>query len=312
MVFWALKRACPDAVPPQALAALQNRFRLDLKRNLVYAKELFRLLDLFDSAGIQAIPFKGPVLAWSLYETPGLRFVSDLDLLVPQRDISLAIDLLTSTGYRPFGPSIALRFLLDCGQSIFRRPDGGFAVDLHWRLVAAHFSSLDEAEIRGRLAPVDIAGRRTTTFCPEDLFAFLCAHGAIHGWDSLLNVCDLARLVDACPLDWDAVLSRAARRCMSRFVSLGLCLTQDLLGSSLPPEIARHIRADPRVVALAASTCKRLRDGGEGGAQEQFRFKLQLLEGSGRKLRFLWYGLRFGSLKFLADAFHLRSISAAP
>jgi len=305
MVFRALNRTCPDSVPPEALATLQNRFRLDLKRNLLYAKELFRLLDLFDLAGIQAIPFKGPVLAWSIYETPGLRFVSDLDLFVPQRDIGRAIDLLTSTGYRPFGPPIGLRFLLDSGQSILRRPDGGFAVDLHWRLVAAHFSPLDDAELRSRLAPVDMAGRRTPTFCPDDLFAFLCAHGAIHGWDSLLNVCDLARLIDACPLDWDAILSRAERQCMSRIVSLGLCLTQDLLGSNLPPEIASHIRADSRLAALASSVCKRLQDGGQAGLREQFSLKLHLMEGSGRKLRFLWYHLRFSSLKSLADAFHL-------
>ena len=66
VVFWALNRACPDVVPPEALAALRNPFRQNVKRNLLFAKELFRLLDLFGLAGIQAIPFKGPALAWTL------------------------------------------------------------------------------------------------------------------------------------------------------------------------------------------------------------------------------------------------------
>ena len=63
LVFWALKRACPDAVPPEAIAALRNHFRQNTKRNLHFARELLRLLDLFSLAGIQAIPFKGPALA---------------------------------------------------------------------------------------------------------------------------------------------------------------------------------------------------------------------------------------------------------
>ena len=292
LLFWALNRACPDAVPPETLAALRNRFRQDIERNLLYAKELFRLLDLFGLAGIQAIPFKGPALAWSLYETPGLRFVSDLDLLVPQRDVSRALDLLTSNGYRRFGPSIGLRFFLDGGQLLLRRADGRFDVDLHWRVVAAHFNPLDAAEIRARLAPIDVAGRLTPAFCPEDLLAYLCVHGAKHGWDSLAGVCDLDRLIDVCRLDWDAILSRAARQRMSRIVSLGLCLAQDLLGSNLPPEVSSRIHADAQVVALAASIRARLQDGRACGFQDLLILRSRLMEGARSKFRFLWYGLQ--------------------
>src|ERR1035441_5636988 len=135
LAFWALNRVCPDAVPPEALTALRNCFRQNIKQNFLYTKELFRLLDLFGLAGIQAIPFKGPALAWTLYETPGLRVVLvDLDLLVPQRDVSRALDLLTSSGYRRYSPSVGLRFFTDGGQLDLRRADGKFVIGLHWRL----------------------------------------------------------------------------------------------------------------------------------------------------------------------------------
>src|ERR1019366_1649573 len=51
LVFWALNRDCPDAVPPETLAALRNRFRQNIKHNLLFAKELLRLLELFGLAG---------------------------------------------------------------------------------------------------------------------------------------------------------------------------------------------------------------------------------------------------------------------
>ncbi len=292
LMFWALNRACPDAVPPDAMATLRNRFRLDLKRNLLYAKELLHILDLFGSAAIQAIPFKGPALAWWLYETPGLRFVSDLDLFVAQGDIGRAIGLLTSIGYRRFGPEIGLRFFADSGQLILRRDDGGFAVDLHWRLVAAHFNPLDAVDIRTRLVPVDVAGRLTPTFCPEDLLTYLCVHGAVNGWDTLIGVCDLDRLIDVCPLNWDAVLSRASQQRMSRVVSLGLCLAQDLLGSNLPPEVSSRIHADTRLVAIAAASRARLENGREWSSRDMAFLKLRLTEGFRNKFRLLWYRLQ--------------------
>ena len=232
-----------------------------MQRNLLHARELFRLLDLFGLAGIEVLPFKGPALAWSLYETPGLRFMSDLDLLVPPGDVSRAIGLLTSNGYRRCDANIGLRFFSDSGEDLLRRSDGIFEVDLHWRVAPAHFNPLDAAEIRSRRVFIDVAGRQTPAFCPEDLLAYLCLNGAKNDWNSLAGICDLDRLIDVCRLDWGAILSRAARRRMSRIVSLGLCLAQDLLGSNLPPEVSSRVHADTRAVALAASIRERLQEG---------------------------------------------------
>jgi hypothetical protein len=291
LVFWALNRACPEAVPPEALTALRSHFRQNVKHNFLYTKELFRILDLFDRGGIQAIPFKGPALAWTLYETPGLRIVSDLDLLVPRRDVNRAIDLLTSAGHRRCDPCIGLRFFFDRGQLVLRRAGETLEVDLHWRLAAAHFNPLDATGIRARLAPIDIAGRQAPAFSPEDLLAFLCVHGAKHAWSWLSKLCDLDRLIDASPLDWDAILERAARQRMTRILSLGLCLAQDLLGSNLPPEISSGVHADARAVALAACIRERLLDGREWSSRELLILRFRLIEGAWGKLRFLWYYL---------------------
>jgi hypothetical protein len=292
MAFWALSRACPDAVPRETLTALRNRFREGMQRNLLHARELFRLLDLFGLAGIEVLPFKGPALAWSLYETPGLRFMSDLDLLVPPGDVSRAIGLLTSNGYRRCDANIGLRFFSDSGEDLLRRSDGIFEVDLHWRVAPAHFNPLDAAEIRSRRVFIDVAGRQTPAFCPEDLLAYLCLNGAKNDWNSLAGICDLDRLIDVCRLDWGAILSRAARRRMSRIVSLGLCLAQDLLGSNLPPEVSSRVHADTRAVALAASIRERLQEGRAWSSRDRLILRFRLMEGAWRKICFFRHILR--------------------
>jgi hypothetical protein len=219
--------------------------------------------------------------------------MSDLDVLVPQRDVKRAFDLLTSNGYRRSTPSISSRFFLDGGELSFERVGGGLTVEIHWRIAPAHLNPLDTAEIRSRLAPIDVAGRLTPVFCPEDMLAYLCVHGgAKHGWDSLAKLCDLDRLIDVCKLDWDAILSRATQQRMSRIVLLGLSLAQDLLGSNLPPEVSSRIHADARAMALSAAIRARLLAGHEPKSQDLLLLGFQLMEGSWRKFRFLWYILQ--------------------
>jgi hypothetical protein len=56
---------------------------------------------ILEGRGIPAIPYKGPVLAASLYEDLAVRPFSDLDILIKRKDVLKAMDLMTSLGYRP-------------------------------------------------------------------------------------------------------------------------------------------------------------------------------------------------------------------
>ena len=47
--------------------AIRNRFELHVRRSLVMTRELVRILQLLSSLKVEAIPFKGPALAVSLY-----------------------------------------------------------------------------------------------------------------------------------------------------------------------------------------------------------------------------------------------------
>jgi hypothetical protein len=218
--------------------------------------------------------------------------MADLDLLVPQRDAARGVDLLKSNGYRLVDPDIGLRFFSDSGEALLKRADGIFDVDLHWRIAPAHFNPLNAAEIRSGLVPIDVAGRTMPGLCPEDLFAYLCLNAAKNEWRSLADLCDLDRLINACRLDWETIVSRAARRRMSRIVFLGLSLAQDLLGSNLPPEVSRSVRADARTATLAASIRTRLNNGRAWSDRERLILRFRLMEGVWAKVRYFWYILQ--------------------
>ena len=287
LAFWALNQSCPDAVPPEVLARLRAAFQECTRRNLLFARELHGILETFRKAGIQAAVLKGPALAWSVYEAPGLRSTSDLDLLVAERDVSRAADLLLAGGFRRKEPGADLKFFANAGELLFLRGDPLLAVDLHWSLTPASFSGLDSAAFLTRLVEIDLAGQPAPAFCPEDLVVYLCVHGCAHGWSSLKWLCDVAHVLDVRDVNWERILSRSKEMGASRKVSLGVYLAHDLLGARLPQEVLSRV-SDARTLAFAASVAAHIRAGPMPGTLASTVSELRLADGVSGKWRSLW------------------------
>jgi hypothetical protein len=266
MVYWRCRHTCPDAVPPAVLDRLRASYYANARRNLAFADELLGLAALFGRAGIDAVPFKGPAIAWPLYESPALREMNDLDLLVHPHDLPRAIQLLVSAGYRG-QHSLDPRFSRS-GRELALTSPAGLAVDLHWSLAPSYFChALDLDRFWSRLVPVSIAGHAFHTLAPGDLLIFLCVHGAKHS---------LAAYVHA--------------RRISRTVYAGLLLAADILGAAVPAAILGRARACPQACTVAARSQLWLhgRPVPHGPSGPEFRFRLSLLERPPDKLRLCW------------------------
>lgn len=263
LLYRHLSATCPEAVPEAVLDRLRAHFRGNNMRNLFLTGELLRLLDALQAHGVSAIPFKGPVLAASVYENLALRDFIDLDMLVHKRDVTKARELLVSLGYQP-------QYLLTRAQEevflqyereyTFTHDSKGSVVEVHWEVASKAFPfSLDTERLWERLGPTRLGSDTIMTFSPEDLLSILCAHGAAHLWGRLGWVCDVAELVRAhAEMDWEQIIARARRSGSQRILLLGLFLASDLLGASLPEEVSERLRADPSTKALARQVSERL------------------------------------------------------
>ena len=257
LLCWRLER-CPDVVPAAIFGRLRDRLHAGAACSLKLAAELGRLVALFDRAGIEVAPFKGPAIAWSLYESPALRQMSDLDLLVRPCDRARVLDLLVLAGYRLPQSPIDFRFFQPYRQMELVSGSTGMAVDLHWSLSPPHFC--EEPDLDGvwkRLMPVEVAGRAVQTLGNEDLLTFLCIHGAKHVWCSLRWLADVACLIDRSAIDWDGLIARARARRVLRMVFAGLLLAADLLDASVPAGVVAEARALPAAARIAARAQRR-------------------------------------------------------
>ena len=261
LLFKHLRDHSLEGIPKYVLGYLRDYYRHNAVRNLLLIETLLDLLDQFKLEGIKAIPFKGPVLAASLYGDLALREFGDLDILIRRHDLFRANELLISLGFQPEfqSPSKKEALYLQCEHS-FSHEAAGTLVDLHWTLEPTYFSFASDLEaLWGRLESVSLEGREISSLCPQDLFTALCIHGARHAWERLDWICDLGEfLCIHTDMDWYRLLEQAHSRGCKRMISLGLYLARELLGVDITEKLGNQLQVDHVVRSLADQVYERL------------------------------------------------------
>ena len=259
LLYRNLRDACPTLPPPAVLDRLRRHCASMEQRNLLLTMELVRLVRLFGAQGIAVIPFKGPLLAATLYGRLALRPFGDLDLLVHREDAHRAHRLLLAEGYRSrdTGWWPLERLFNYCRE--YKHDVRELYVEVHWdladRSVTLPFNTPDLWE---RLERVPFSGGTVASLDPTDLLLMLCIHGSKHGWNALTFLCDVAQCLARYPgIDHDVVRSRARELGIERPLFLGLMLAARLLEAPVPAAILDEaIAADPTLPALARGYLK--------------------------------------------------------
>jgi hypothetical protein len=287
-------------VPESEAAFFDEASRICQRRNLALTRELLRMLALFAEHGIEAIPFKGPVLALSVYGNIALRMFADLDILIREEHLTKACAVLLADGY-------AAEFTLTPGQergyrktecALQLRHEGRQSVvELHW-LLTERYLSIDfplEA-IRQRSPVATIWQRQIKTLAPEDLVLYLCVHGGKHQWERLEWLCCFTEAVLAHPeIDWAAIFKHAHIWGIERMLRTALLLGHRLLELPLPEEVRLYTGGDPAAARLAAQAAQRMLVGTPHSADDPtprsdwYFYLLRMRERWQDKLRILAY-----------------------
>jgi hypothetical protein len=261
----------PPLVPHSAMMQLQHLHRMNGLNNLSQTKELIEILDRLDKANIEAIAFKGPVLAASAYGNIALRQFNDLDIFVRGRDFWRAKAVLMSHGYRsPYSKSADEMEAFDrylqislahsnAEATMFGRQfqpsllhsNPERSIDLHWGIPPRILWKSDGFDrLWENLARVDLMGRSIHTFSIEATLVIQCLNVAKEPWKrSFKQVCDAAQIIHrhSTEIDWHSALKLASELRCQRLFLLGLSQTHRLLHIQLPLEIQFQFDRDPHM-----------------------------------------------------------------
>lgn len=229
-----------NAIPEGIKERLSAFYQSHVQENLFLSFKLTEVVSLLEKNGIPVLSLKGPTLAIQAYGDPALRHYVDLDILVQPRHFDKAIELLLCNGYKSDISSGPLKrkllfFTRKKDLSLFSSGNR-VRVELHWKLSGTHFSMPFELnQLWNRMDSLKMGGTELRVLAFNDLFVYLCLHGARHGWERLAWICDLHELIrrreaTKGPINWDEVRQHAKNHGCEKVVGLGLFLVRDFFG----------------------------------------------------------------------------------
>ena len=292
LVYDALSAAGVQ-LPAGPAAEFARRAQAIFRKNLLLATETCRLQKLLDAAAIPSVALKGVALAQLAYGSLKVKHTRDIDLLTPPDRALAAMASLERDGYALSFPSNRLgvtqrRAVVRYSREVaFIHPDNGAFLELQWR-VADNPKLLEEVHAGSPTQNVVVAdGLSVRTLARDDLFAYLCIHGAYHAWSRLKWLADLNAFIAT--TDADVVhLHRYAQTKGAGFCSgQALLLCRRLLALPLPDDLASELQGTARVrklyaIAADAMANRTRGEGGGGNAPAAWRgFWTQFLLGHG-------------------------------
>lgn len=228
------------SVPDEWIQVLVEGTRARAVRCFALCREMLRLEGIFAAENLQAVPIRGPVLAWMAYGHIARRMYSRLHLLlVDPPQLARARQLLMQAGYGPLEAS---------GAST--ESHGHFSPERNTRITLHVAPAGPDAlvdEMRTRLRTLAIAGEPVRALSTEATLLQLCRAVARTGGGYISLLSDIAGVMARSDLDWDRTLRLADRVHRRRALLLGAGAAHDLLGVEMPEPIAQRVASEPGV-----------------------------------------------------------------
>jgi hypothetical protein len=281
-----------NAVPAEPMGVLAERYQANLHKALFLSRELISILDCLESAGVEAMPYKGLALAETIYGDIALRQSGDIDLLIRPQDLPRICQALAPLGFVPHGNFSVpeLRAYLKSGyESAFDAPAGKNLLEVQWAILPRFYSvDFDMGAGFRRAVMTTVAGRGIKSPSLEDLFIILTLHAAKHVWGRLIWLCDLSRMMNVPQLDWRQITSQAEELGIARILRVTVLLANRLLNAPLPVEMQRR-PTDNDTSLLADEIRGYIESASEYDVESAayFRLMLRLRERLSDRLRFL-------------------------
>lgn len=244
-LYYALAQAAAlDRLPADLVHRLRSEYHQAKVNSFLAVATAREWSQRFAQAGIQAVWLKGVALALTVYPEPGLRAMTDVDVLVPAQQAEAAMRLIAAvSGRQPvtLGASLDKHAVADVG------PANSVRLEVHWSLVdLPHQPTTEDTPwFLASRTPLP-GGADFFGLAPEAHLLYLCAHAEIvHGEADFLlqRYFDLHRLVISTPeLDWGVVVERAADFGWTYAVERALQVTQRFFGTPLSSSVLDDLR----------------------------------------------------------------------
>lgn len=196
LIYINLKKINDLSIPPYVFQILEQEYKKNTFNMLKLCGEMEQLSKLFTENHIRLLFLKGPVIAADIYGDISLRTSKDLDILISKTDLRKADELLLNFGYiKLTEPTLLNEWKWKDHHFLYFHPKKKIQIEIHWRLHPPPKSEPSFNEVWKRKRKSTLTNYPVYFFGKEDLFLYLIAHGARHGWFRLRWLMDIEKIV---------------------------------------------------------------------------------------------------------------------
>ncbi len=233
---------------------LMNKFkgiyRFTMYKNHMLLHSMRKVLAGFYDTGIQAMVLKGVALTLLHYRDYGLRPMGDFDVLIHEKDVATAINILRNLNWKPWQrlPKVLTPEYLSSTKGCAFNNNRGEGLDLHWHvLLESCYQDADKDFWEGA---VQTRSRDFSVYAlnPTDQLLHTFVHGSMRNTVPTIRwVADAAFIMrtSQSEIDWDRLMTQASKRRLILPLKDTMHYLQDLLSLSTPPGVLQNMRAMP-------------------------------------------------------------------
>jgi Uncharacterised nucleotidyltransferase len=226
--------------------ALTDAARDSAVQYLTLRQTQMRVQALLDEAQVEALWFKGIVLAHTHYPDPSLRSMSDIDVLVASENFKRASELLLAAGFQRW----EAEFYTEDPATV-TLTDGAVLIELHRTLLSGDTAALTADGLAYFWAMRTMVGEKPIVYTwPHELhFLYLCAHIVLQHGEGLMalgHFYDLYLMITK-GLNWPQLAAHAVHL---RWVGMALHaigLVEARFGQCVPPAILSALKTQQPV-----------------------------------------------------------------
>ena len=268
---------------PKAISEKMNNALI--AASVRYARMTHALLLVMEALrrnNIEALTYKGAVLAHTIYDTPSLRHFDDIDILVHNKDMSIARETIAKLGYQEIQklpPSLEKSPFRPNRPYTMMSKDGSHTIDLAATLHQSYYAPrLWESQIWDNRRMITLENTPIPTLSQETQLLYLCVHGAKHLWSRPSWIADVAGILTTKKQpDYQKTIQLAKKRDELKMLLIAASLAKEAYNIPLPPELTDKIHQDGTIQPL----CKRITELQHNqirgkGVSVKVRYKLQL------------------------------------
>jgi hypothetical protein len=228
------------------LKEFKNLYNVAWYKNKLLFSKMFQAIEALASKSIECMPLKGMALILAYYKDFGLRPMNDFDLLIPEKRIKEAIDILLSIGYKPGNNfRFSRKFLLINNSYTFFGEDSS-ELDLHWHILYDACSQKADKILLQNPVSVKVNNRTINVLNLENQLLQVIVHGlnrfSSSGFQWMADVVFLLKNYEK-QIDWEKLVENSERLNLSLSLYSGFKFINSEIQHLVPERILDQLNS---------------------------------------------------------------------